>query len=110
MDQCIFCKIINGEIPKEFLFESENLVAFSDIHPSADIHILIIPKQHIGGIGDLTPENAGLLSEIYSVVNKLVLENNLKENSYRVVVNGGLAQHVPHIHFHLLGGKWYKFI
>jgi histidine triad (HIT) family protein len=110
MDQCIFCKIVSKEIPKEFLFESENLVAFADIHPSADIHILIVPKEHISGVKNLEEKHAGLLSEIYSVVNKLVLENNLENDSFRVVVNGGLAQHVPHIHFHLLGGKWYKFI
>ncbi len=110
MDECLFCKIVRKEIAAKFVFESDSLVAFPDIHPSADYHILIVPKRHIGGISDLTEKNAGLLSEIYSLVNKLVLENKLKENSYRVVVNGGLAQHVPHIHFHLLGGKWYKFI
>lgn len=110
MDDCLFCKIVRKEIAAKFVFESDSLVAFPDIHPSADTHILIVPKEHIGGICDLTEKHAGLLLEIYSLVNKLVLENKLKENSYRIVVNGGLAQHVPHIHFHLLGGKWYKFI
>lgn len=110
MDNCIFCKIINGEIPKDFELESENLVAFADINPSADIHILIVPKEHIGGIKDLNRSHDSLLSEIYEAVNKLVTENNLENDSYRVVVNGGKAQHVPHLHFHLLGGKWYKFI
>jgi len=110
MSDCLFCKIIRKEIPKEFTYESENLVAFSDINPSADIHILIIPKKHIGGIGDIKAEYGPLLSEIYQTVAKLVADNNLQNNSYRVVVNGGSAQHVPHLHFHLLGGKWYKFI
>lgn len=110
MNSCIFCKIIKGEISKDFTYESENVVAFPDINPSADIHILIVPKQHIGGISDLTSEYGSLLAEVYQVVKKLVAEHNLTNDAYRVVVNGGKAQHVPHIHFHLLGGKWYKFI
>ncbi len=110
MIDCLFCKIVRKEIPAKFVFESKTLVAFADIHPSADTHILIIPKEHIGGISDLQEKHAGLLSEIYSAVNKLVKENKLENGSFRVVVNGGKAQHVPHIHFHLLGGKWYKFI
>lgn len=110
MEDCLFCKIINKEIPKEFAFESENIVAFPDINPSADIHILIIPKKHIGGMTELGNSNGGLLSEIYSVVSKLVAENNLEDNFYRVVVNGGKAQHVPHLHFHLLGGTLKKMV
>ncbi len=106
MENCIFCKIVNKEIPKEFSFESKNLVAFPDIDPSADIHILIVPKQHIGGIGDIQSEHGALLADVYSAVNKMVAENNLTDSAYRVVVNGGKAQHVPHLHFHLLGGQW----
>ena len=110
MDNCIFCKIINKEIPKEFLYDSENVVAFLDINPSADIHILIVPKEHIGGIGDIESKHGRLLTEVYETVKKLVALNNLQDNLYRVVVNGGSAQHVPHLHFHLLGGNWKKMI
>lgn len=110
MDQCIFCKIIRKEIPKEFTFESDAIVAFPDINPSADVHMLIVPKKHISGIKDLRIEEDVLLSEVYSAVNKLVAENNLENDSYRVVVNGGKAQHVPHLHFHLLGGTWKKMV
>lgn len=110
MDNCIFCKIISKEIPKEFIYESDNVVAFPDINPSADIHFLIIPKQHIGGIGNITNEHGVLLTEIYQAVNKLVADNNLNNGLYRVVVNGGKAQHVPHLHFHLLGGNWKKMV
>lgn len=106
----IFCKIINGEIPKEFIYESENLVAFPDINPSADVHILIVPKSHIESIRDIGAEHGSLLVEVYQAVNKLVTENNLKGSLYRVVVNGGKAQHVPHLHFHLLGGQWKKMV
>lgn len=106
----IFCKIIRKEIPKEFIYESENIVAFDDINPSADVHILIIPKKHIGGIKDLTSSDGPLLAEIYQIASQLAKENNLEDDFYRVVVNGGKAQHVPHLHFHLLGGNWKKMV
>lgn len=107
---CIFCKIIKGEIPKKFDYESENLVVFPDINPSAKIHLLIVPKKHIGGIEDLGKGQGNLLEEIYEVANKLVKDNNLTNDLYRVVINGGKSQHVPHLHFHLLGGQWKKFV
>ncbi len=110
MDECIFCSIINKEIPKEFLYESDNLVVFPDINPSADIHLLIVPKKHVGGVSDLTDSEGLLLSEVYKTVKKLVEDNNLQDKLYRVVVNGGKAQHVPHLHFHLLGGNLKKFV
>ena len=110
MDQCIFCKIIRREIPSNIVHETETVVCFPDINPHADTHILIVPKKHIGGIGDLISEDGQLLSEIYTVANKLVSKYNLKDSSYRVVVNGGKAQHVPHLHFHLLGGSWKKMV
>ncbi|MDP3758871.1 MAG: HIT domain-containing protein, partial [Candidatus Daviesbacteria bacterium] len=86
------------------------LVAFPDSSPSADVHILIVPKEHIGSVEDIGSEHGILLSEIYQTVNKLVADNNLRDNAYRVVVNGGKAQHIPHLHFHLLGGQWKKFV
>lgn len=110
MDNCIFCQIAKKEIPSNIIYESDALVAFPDINPSADIHILIVPKIHIGGISDIDDKDSKLLSQVYSVINQLVKENNLTDNSYRVVVNGGRAQHVPHLHFHLLGGNWKKMV
>ena len=110
MDNCIFCKIIRGEIPKEFTYRSDTLVVFPDINPSADVHFLIVPKQHIRGIGEIGEKDAQLLAEVYNMVNKLVKDNDLTDNLYRVVVNGGKAQHVPHLHFHLLGGNWKKMV
>lgn len=107
---CIFCKIINKEIPKEFTLETDTLVVFPDINPSADIHLLIVPKMHIGGIRELGEDQGGLLAEVYKAVSKLVEDNNLTDNLYRVVVNGGKAQHIPHLHFHLLGGQWKKYV
>ncbi|MDD5147630.1 MAG: HIT domain-containing protein [Candidatus Daviesbacteria bacterium] len=110
MSDCIFCKIIRKEIPKEFIYESENVVVFEDIHPAADIHILIVPKKHIEGIKDLTDSDGLLLVEVYKTANKLVVDNNLENDLYRVMVNGGKAQHVPHLHFHLLGGQWKRMV
>lgn len=110
MEECLFCKIIKGEIPVNFVHETENLVVFPDIHPAADIHLLIVPKAHIRGIRDIRKEHGSLLVEIYEVVSKLTEEQNLAEDYFRVVVNGGKAQHVPHIHFHLLGGQWKKMV
>ncbi len=110
MSDCLFCKIVGKQLPAKILFESDSVVVFPDINPSADVHILIVPKKHIGGIQDIKAEHGALLMEIYQVVNKLVEEFNLKNDLYRVVMNGGKAQHVPHLHFHLLGGQWKKIV
>lgn len=110
MDNCIFCKIVRKEIPKDFAYESETLVAFADINPSADVHMLIVPKEHISAISDISEKHGKLLSEIYQAADELVEKNNLKNNLYRIVVNGGKAQHVPHLHFHLLGGQWKRMV
>lgn len=107
---CIFCKIIKKEIPSDIVYESDALVAFPDINPSAEVHILIMPKKHIGGMQDLSKEDGGLLADIYGVANNLVKQYNLDSNLYRLVVNGGKAQHMPHLHFHLLGGNWKKMV
>lgn len=107
---CLFCKIINREIASNIVHETESLVVFPDINPAADIHLLIVPKKHIAGMGEISDDHAQLLVEIYRVVKKLVEERSLQDNLYRVVVNGGKAQHVPHLHFHLLGGQWKKYV
>ncbi len=110
MDDCIFCKIVKKEIPAKILYESDNIIAFPDINPSADTHIIIIPKEHIKEVLSLGTEHADLLVEIYQTVRELVIENNLTDKLYRVVVNGGQAQHILHLHFHLLGGKIRKMV
>lgn len=107
---CIFCKIIKSEIPSNIVLETESLVVFPDINPAADVHLLIVPKKHIGEVGEINKQHSQLLAEVYQAVNKLVVDNNLTNNLYRVVVNGGKAQHVPHLHFHLLGGQWKKYV
>lgn len=110
MADCIFCKIINKQVPAKIVYESDSLIVFPDINPSAKIHLLIVPKKHIAGIQDLTNQDGQLLADIYTVANQLVTQYNLEDNLYRVVVNGGKAQHMPHLHFHLLGGSWKKMV
>ena len=110
MNNCIFCKIVKREIPSNIILETDALVAFPDLSPSAEVHILIVPKKHFGGVQNLGETDGELLAEVYSTVNKLVSDNNLSKSMYKVVVNGGKAQHVPHLHFHLLGGNLRKMV
>lgn len=103
---CLFCKIINKEIPTEFVYEDEKVVAFNDIDPQAPVHLLIIPKEHIESNDDINDENSQIISHVFKVAKKLAREYGL-ESGYRIVNNckedGG--QSVNHIHFHLLGGR-----
>lgn len=110
VEDCIFCKVVKKEIPARIEYEDADIIAFDDIHPSADWHILVVPKEHIGSLRELNQAQVGTLDKIYQVVNQLVDEKNLSQDHYRVVVNGGKSQIIPHLHFHLLGGKWRKFV
>lgn len=104
---CIFCKIINREIPSEIVYEDENVLAFKDISPAAPVHILVIPKKHISALTELTENDEALIGKIYTVINKVAKEHGIFDSGYRVIVNCGKdgCQEVKHIHFHLLGGK-----
>ena len=103
---CIFCKIISGEIPSKKAYEDDKIVAFYDIAPQAPVHIVIIPKEHIESMNGITAENSSVVSHIFEVIPKIAAENNLGDR-YRVVSNCGAngGQTVFHLHFHLLGGK-----
>lgn len=102
---CLFCKIIAGEIPGKCVYEDDAVYAFSDINPQAPVHILIVPKQHIGGMDEITPENAACVSAIFAAIPKIARAQGLT-NGYRVISNCGpdACQSVRHLHFHLLGG------
>jgi len=100
MSDCIFCKIIKGEIPTEFLYQDEEVVAFRDIKPSAPVHILIVPKKHIE---DFIISKEFIYNKMLKVAKKLIKKYNLDKIGYRLVVNGGGAALVPHLHIHLLG-------
>ena len=103
---CLFCKIAAGEIPSKKAYEDEKVFAFYDIDPQAPVHILVIPKEHIQSVSQITPEKQEIVGHIFTVIAKLARELNL-EDGYRVVSNVGQqgGQSVPHLHFHLLGGR-----
>lgn len=103
---CIFCKIIAGEIPSTKVYEDEQVYAFKDINPMAPVHILVIPKMHIDSAAKITPENSAVIAHIFEVIANLSGEMNLADG-FRVVTNCGEAagQTVKHLHFHLLAGK-----
>ncbi|MCH5186083.1 MAG: histidine triad nucleotide-binding protein [Oscillospiraceae bacterium] len=104
---CIFCKIIKGEIPSQKIYEDELCLAFFDIDPQAPKHAVIIPKTHIASLEDITAENSGLIAHIYAKVPEIAKKLGVNESGYRVVTNCGTdgGQTVGHIHFHLLGGR-----
>jgi len=106
MSECIFCKIIQGDIPSKKAYEDEEILAFYDINPAAPVHILIIPKVHIASLADLRIEQQALIGRIHGVIKELARELKL-EQGYRVVNNCGSdgGQAVAHLHFHLLGGR-----
>lgn len=106
MDNCLFCKIIKGEIPSEKVYEDDLCYAFKDINPVAPVHVLVIPKEHIASCGEITAENSAVVAHIFEVISKLAKELDLNEG-FRVISNCGEAagQTVFHLHFHLLGGR-----
>lgn len=107
MEDCLFCKIVKGEIPCNKVYEDEEVLAFYDINPVASIHILVIPKKHIASVAHLTKEDEALVGKIYSVINKIAEEKGFKENGFKVIVNCGKdgGQEVMHLHFHILAGE-----
>tara|TARA_R110002072_G_scaffold36524_2_gene107465 strand:+ start:10298 stop:10642 length:345 start_codon:yes stop_codon:yes gene_type:complete len=104
---CLFCKIINNEIPSDRVYEDDQVIAFNDINPQAPFHVLIIPREHISTTNDLTSENANLLGHMILTAKNIAAENNLSDPGYRLIMNcneqGG--QTVYHIHLHILGGR-----
>lgn len=107
MDDCIFCKIVKGEIPSKKIYEDDKVYAFHDINPEAPVHFLVIPKDHIASANDLNDNNADIVSHIFKIINKLAVELNISDKGYRIVNNCGEdgGQTVKHIHFHVLGGR-----
>lgn len=104
---CIFCKIIQKEIPANIVYEDEEVLAFRDIQPAAPVHILVIPKRHIASLVDLNPGEEAIIAKIYQVIQQIAKQEKIADKGFRVIVNCGEdgGQEVPHLHFHLLGGK-----
>ena len=104
---CLFCKIVAGDIPSAKVYEDDKVYAFRDIEPQAPVHILIIPKEHIVSANELTEENASIVGHIFAVAAKIAKEEGIAEGGYRIVNNCGQdgGQTVGHLHFHMLGGR-----
>lgn len=103
---CLFCKIINGEVPSTKIFENDYVYAFADIDPQAPFHAVIVPKIHIKSADEITAENAVYIAEIFKAIPQIAKDNNLA-SGYRIVNNCGKdgGQTVGHLHFHMLGGR-----
>ena len=104
---CLFCKIVAGDIPSAKVYEDDKVLAFRDIEPQAPVHVLIIPKEHIASANELNEENASVVGHIYAVAAKIAKEEGIAEGGYRIVNNCGVdgGQTVGHLHFHMLGGR-----
>jgi len=110
-DNCIFCKIIKGEIPSKKIYEDDEVLAFHDITPQAPVHFLIIPKHHIANLSETEPEDCALLGRLLLKARELAAQLGCGENGFRLVINckshGG--QTVDHLHLHILGGRYLKW-
>ncbi len=113
---CVFCRIIKGELPSKKVYEDDEIIAFHDINPVAPVHILVLPKRHIIGLSEIGDNDTGLIGRIFVVMSKLARQLNVSPGTemsggYRVVNNcgRGAGQSVFHIHFHLIGGRKFSW-
>jgi histidine triad (HIT) family protein len=104
---CIFCKIVSGEIPSKIVYRDADVVVFPDIAPAAPVHLLVIPVKHITSLASMTTADVPLVGKMVAVANKVAKEQDLDAKGYRLIINCGAAagQVVPHLHIHLLGGR-----
>ena len=107
MDNCIFCKIANGEIPSNIVYEDNLTIAFEDLEPKAPVHILIIPKKHLSSTLEINSDNSDIIGHIFTVAGKIARKKGFDKTGFRIVNNCGEdgGQTVGHIHFHLLAGR-----
>ena len=107
MTDCIFCKIAAGEIPASIVYDDEHVLAFRDINPQAPVHVIVIPKRHIRTLNDLSPEDAGLIGQMFLAARQVASDLGVADSGYRTLINcnrdGG--QDVFHVHMHLLAGR-----
>jgi histidine triad (HIT) family protein len=108
-EECIFCKIVNREMPAGFLYEDDACVVFRDIHPAAPVHLLIVPKRHIRSVNDLKDEDEGIVSHLFLVARDMAKQSGVKDSGYKLLFNveKGGGQVIFHLHLHLIGG-WKK--
>lgn len=106
MNECIFCKIINGQIPATKVYEDDTVIAFNDINPQAPVHIIVIPKLHIESHNEISSDNISIIGNMHLAINKITTELGIDKTGYKVLNNCGKdgGQEVMHLHFHILGG------
>ena len=107
MTDCLFCKIIDGEMPGDIVYENDNVLAFKDINPIAPVHILVIPKEHIATLNDLEEKHTQTMGELFLAAKKIAIEKGISASGYRTVFNCNkdAQQTVFHIHLHLIAGR-----
>ncbi len=107
MEGCIFCKIVNREIPAKVVYEDEKIIAFEDINKCAPVHVLVIPKTHIESVLDINHENKDIISDIHIAIGKIAKEQGVAESGFRLINNCGkdAEQTVKHLHYHVIGGR-----
>ncbi|MCL6444815.1 MAG: histidine triad nucleotide-binding protein [Alicyclobacillus sp.] len=107
VEDCIFCKIVAGELPADKVFETDDVLAFRDIRPQAPVHILLIPKKHIPSAHDITEADTAVIGELHLAARTVADQLNVSKDGYRLVTNIGFhgQQTVPHLHYHLIGGR-----
>lgn len=106
MSDCLFCKIVAGEIPGDMVYEDDKVIAFKDINPKAEVHLLVIPREHVASLNELTPEHDALMAHMMRVIPQLAKSQGLDEG-FRTIINTGKGggQIIFHLHMHLMGGK-----
>ncbi len=104
---CLFCKILAGDIPADIIYESDTAIAFRDVNPRAPTHVLIVPREHIATINDINPEQEAIVGSLFSAARAIAAQEGLSDDGYRTVMNCNAAagQTVFHLHLHLLGGR-----
>lgn len=107
MSDCLFCKIRDGEIQGDIVFENDDVLAFNDVNPQAPVHVLIIPKKHISTVNDMDAGDEAIMGKLFSVAKMIAAQQGVADDGYRLVVNCNekAGQTVFHIHMHLLGGR-----
>jgi len=111
MTECVFCKIVSGEIPSEGVYKDELVTAFRDINPAAPTHILIVPNKHIAAVSELSEEDEQVMGHLFTVARKLAVKEGISQSGYRLIINNGpdANQVVFHLHLHLLGGQKMRY-
>jgi histidine triad (HIT) family protein len=107
MEDCLFCRIVAGSVPSTAVLETEHAYAFRDINPAAPVHVLVVPREHLGSVEDVGPDRAGLLADLFDAIKAVAAKEGIAETGYRVVTNVGAdaGQLVHHLHFHVIGGR-----